>query len=346
MKRVLLALALLGLAVGMASAQHDLTDGVFIAHWNPAIAWSSDAPAEGWCQRYLNTGPITDFDQQNPFISTGNRVVWYLLSAWATGNKTWCGTEFGLGSYNPYLFLFETWGPCTPGENLEIPTAGWPAPLEGTAIVTTDLPWVGNFRPVYYFTGYAYYAAPGLLPFGVDPPTGFGGWGNCLTPPTSYRAACFPAMGVLTPGIGCYPPVPEFPCCIDQTCFILSEEECFDAQGEWHPEWVDCGPPDPCAPIPTAACCVGEECYVVTEAECRDMQGVWIPTMPDCGPPNPCEYPEAVCCVCQDCYIVDEFECADLGGEWHPDWNTCDPNPCPASPTDATSWGSIKAIYR
>jgi hypothetical protein len=342
MKRVLLALALLGLGAGMACADpDDLSNGVFIAH-HPVNMVASVPPA-GYCAEYLANHAITECDQQVNEINTYDPRIWFVLSQWGEA-KTWCGTEFGFGQYEAYNFIMTAWGPCAPGGFLEIPTDGWPGPLEGTAIVTTDTPWSGNFEPVYYFEGYAYYYLPGVIPLDVDPPTGFGGWGNCLTPPESFFADCFGGMGIMMGGYPCCAIIPEAVCCVGTDCYITTQMGCADMGGEWHPEWDTCDP-NPCLPPPEHVCCVGEDCYVVTEEECADMQGEWHPEWDDCGPPNPCAF-YAVCCVCQDCYITTETECMDMGGEFHPEWDTCDPNPCPASPAESTSWGTIKAIYR
>jgi hypothetical protein len=327
----------------MASAQmDDLTGGVFIAHHDPAMVAS--VPEEGYCQQYLNDFAIMDCEGINASITGSERVVWFLLSAFPGGDKEWCGSEFGFGQYDPYNFIFTAYGACAPGGYLEIPTEAWPGPGEGVAVVTTDTPWTGNWMPVYYFEGYSYYYLPAVIPVDVDPPTMFGGWGNCLTPPTSYDAACFPAMGLDMAGTECCPSEPEFACCVGEECFMTTMQGCVDLMGEWLPG-EDCDP-NPCLPTPTGACCVGEECSIVTEVECADMMGAYLGDGTDCGPPNPCEYERFVCCVCEDCYIATEDECMDLGGEYHPEWDTCDPNPCPASPTDGTSWGAIKSIYR
>lgn len=343
MKKVLLALALLGLGAGMACAQeNDLSDGVFIAHHDPDIVYS--VPLEGWCQHYIDGYKIETCEEQNPSIMTSGERIWFLLSAWPSV-KTWCGTEFGLGEYDQYCYIFTSYGPCTPGGNLEIPTDYWPGPGEGTAIVTTDVAWHGNWEPVYFFTGYSYYGGC-QIPFDVDPPTGFGGWGNCDVPPQPFDATCYPAMGILMPGETCCPPEPEpAVCCVGEECYVTLPVECEAMGGVFHPEWPDCGPPNPCE-YERFVCCVGEDCYVTTEDECDGMGGMFHPEWADCGPPNPCEIPRFVCCVCEECSIITEDECDGLGGEFHPEWDTCDPNPCPASPAENTSWGTIKAIYR
>jgi hypothetical protein len=327
----------------MASAQvEDLTGGVFIAHHDPDIVYS--VPLEGWCQHYLDGYQITSCDAQNPTLPWEERI-WFLLSAFPGGDKEWCGTEFGMGQFDPYCVVFTSWGPCAPGGTLEIPTAYWPGPGEGTSVVTTTMPWYGNWQPVYYFTSYAYYGYC-QIPFDVDPPTDFAGWGNCLTPPESFDAACLPAMGVLMDGVECCPSEPERVCCVGYDCYITTETVCRDMGGDWHPEWDSCGPPNPCEPPPTGACCVGEDCYVVTAMDCDEMGGIYLGDGTDCGPPNPCLI-YRVCCVGCDCYITTETECADMGGVWHPEWDSCEPNPCDGqSPADGTSWGTIKAIYR
>jgi hypothetical protein len=327
----------------MATAQmDDLTGGVFIAH-NP-VGMMASVPAEGYCQAYKDNFAIMSCEEQVPQLMYDEFVptIWFVLSAFP-GDKMWCGTEFGFGQYNPDNYVFTLWGPCTPGGNLEIPSPGWPGPLEGTAIVTTDAEWIGNFEPVYYFEGYMYDYLPGLIPLDVDPPTGFGGWGNCLTPPESFAPACYPAMGLQMDGVPCCPSVPEFVCCVGEDCYITTREDCDMMQGEWHPEWDTCDP-NPCV-LPRAVCCVLEDCYITTEMACADMMGMWHPEWDTCDP-NPCLFPRFVCCVCEECYITTQDECFEMGGEFHPEWDTCDPNPCPASPTEGTSWGAIKAIYR
>ena len=45
--------------------------------------------------------------------------------------------------------------------------------------------------------------------------------------------------------------------------------------------------------------------------------------------------------------LLFEEECAAQGGYFHPEWDSCDPNPCVIyTPTDDTSWGTIKSLYR
>lgn len=343
MRKTILLVAALGFGAGAAGADPtDLTAGVLIAHYDPAVEWSDPVPGE-LCTGYLECCAITNCDQQNPMMEGGASRVWYVLAQWWDEPKTWCLSEFGFGQYDPAIFVFGMSGPCTPGANLEISTPGWPGPMQGTAVAATDIPWSGNFVPVYYFTGYAY-MSQGQIPFGPDPATGFGGFINCLIPPQPFEAACLPTMGINAPGIECCSEVPpeENPCCYgDEACEVLTLADCTQLGGVWYLEWPSCVP-NPCD---IQACCVGYECYEVNHQQCEAMGGWFLFAEEDCGR-NPCEEPTAACCVCEICTVTTEGECVEIGGAWLPGIPDCDPNPCESSPSDNMSWGRIKAIYR
>ncbi|MBD3236558.1 MAG: hypothetical protein GF330_07630, partial [Candidatus Eisenbacteria bacterium] len=304
----------------------ELTSGVFLCHHDPGIGYS--VPPEGWCQHYLDELAIVSCDGQNPQILEGGETVWFLLSAFLE-EKTWCGTEFGFGDYPAELYAFESWGPCAPGEVLELPTDGWPGPREGTGFISVDLPWSGNFLPVYYFTGYAYAEQSGRIPIDIDPATGFAGWGNCLVPPETFGATCLPSLGLMMDGHACCPESLRAACCLGEECFVLTEEACADLGGVLRPEHGDCGPPNPCV-FERHACCLGAQCELVTEDECAALGGEWHPEWDACDP-NPCDTELHACCVGPECYVTLMQQCSDLGGEWHPEWDGCWPNPCPLS---------------
>jgi hypothetical protein len=67
------------------------------------------------------------------------------------------------------------------------------------------------------------------------------------------------------------------------------------------------------------------------------------PTCPGGTQPEP-----GACCFGPLCVMLLETECADQGGDWY--GGDCGPNnePCPQepTPTQETTWGSIKNIYR
>jgi hypothetical protein len=242
-------------AISVQADPNDLSGGVFILHSPPEINWSC-FEQYGACDGYDECGfGIQSCDEQNPRIDDQQETLWYVIAAW-TEEKTWCGLEFGLGSYPPDLFAFVAWGPCFPVTGLEIPSSGFPGPNTGTSVTATDPPWSGNFRPVYYFAGYAPYVTPGQIPLTVRPGTEFGGFGNCDLPYAElFPAACFGSLGLFEPGVTCCPepPVPHV-CCVDEKCVLAdSEYECTSLAGIWHPEWDSCGPPDPCSGIPAGS---------------------------------------------------------------------------------------------
>ncbi len=199
MRKVLVLLRVLGFVKGSALADPEgLEGGVLIAHFPTEMEFSSEPPTGGWCQDYWDNYRIEDCEDQVIRIDTYDQVIWFVLAAWDE-EKEWCGTEFGLGDYDPAAFVITDYGPCWPEGGLEIPTASWPGPEEGTAIVVTGEPWEGNLVPVYWFAGYAY--EEGLIPLAVDPATGFAGTANCASPPETWAADSLGGMGLFQDGV-------------------------------------------------------------------------------------------------------------------------------------------------
>jgi hypothetical protein len=350
MRKVLLTLALLGLASAAYATPEDLTGGVLAAHYVPELIFSSDPPPDGWCSAYAPYA-IGDLADVNATVTVPEfqAIVWYVLAAWQMEDKEWCGTEFGFGDYDAGVIGHIAWEPCYPPTGgLEIPTPGWPAPLEGTAFVVTGDPWMGNWVPVYVFGSYCYgyYGASTVLPLAPDPATGFVGFSNCMAPPASFllEPDQLGALGINAAGRPPMWPVPppEWACCFeDGHCEELTQVACDQAPVSL--SWLEgerCDP-NPC-PQP-GACCVGGLCTVLFEQECVVAGGHWMGPGTVCDP-NPCP---AVCCFEHDCAIILEADCLAGGGYWHPEWTTCEPNPCEIyTPAENTSWGTIKSMYR
>jgi len=351
MRKVLLTLALLGLATGAWADPAVLSGGVFAAHHVEALPYSTDAPTEGWCAAY---GPyaINDLSMVVNELSGGNDT-WYVLAAWQDEAKTWCGTEFGFGTYDPAPFAFYEQLACFPVAGLEIPTPGWPGPNEGTAFVTTGDPWNGNWVPVYWFGGYAYDYSYGSTVIGIDidPPTSFCGFSNCENPPMVYsvneigRGGMGINMAGITPQ---FEEIQAWACCFVEMpyCRMLEESDCLLQGGTWLGPEYTCEPVDPC-PHP-GACCVIGVCSIMFEEDCTLVGGEFLGPDTLCEP-NPCP---AVCCIQEltsphTCEIMLEADCLAAGGFWHPEWGTCQPNPCDGyTPTDNATWGQIKSMYR
>ncbi len=200
---ILLVLLVPGSAVPDSS---NLEGGVFIAHHPPGLQYTS---GQDWCARYFQEFAIDSCSEQNNRIdldgNEGAGSVWFVLAAWAE-EKEWCGTEFGFAAYDSTIYVFEQWGPCFPdgsGGGLQIPTAGWPGPNAGVSLSISGTPWSGNFTPVYWFAGYAYYE--GEIPLAVNPSSEFGGTANCQMPPQAFAASAFGAMGIFEDGISACP---------------------------------------------------------------------------------------------------------------------------------------------
>jgi hypothetical protein len=301
MRRVLLALAIMGLVTGAAYAQ-DLTGGVFIAHHPAGLTFTTDTPAGGWCAQCT----LTSCDAQNNdnLALDGTNLVWYVVAAFLT-NQTWCGVEFGL-QYPMDDITVAQKGFCVPSAALEIQGTGWPESGTGTSVVTTDIPWSGNFKPVYWFSAYSYTGVPALLQIGdnlgTPGPTAFA---NCSQ--QEFPADAYGAIGFGMPGIDACPELPppdQWACCLyDGTCILTETADlCMAAGGEWFQgllcEAVVCPAP--------VVCCVDHVCYFVHEDECTALGGVL--------------HPEFVDCVNEPCQQL--------------------------TPADPTNWGTIKAIYR
>lgn len=348
MKRVLLALALLGLAAGASADPNDLSDGVLITHAPAGFVYSAglDYCAEyaqyaiGSCAEQINEMPITS--------SIANPTLFYVVAAWNEG-KHWCGTEFGFSEGFNGLWYFVEYGPCLVN-NLETPTGGWPGPGEGTAVVATTDQWDGNFVATYYFIGYGYYAS--LMQLDIDPAQNFAGMGNCDVPAQTWDAVCLGAMGVGQPGVYCCPPPPQDPeaCCFpDGSCLNLLAYDCGVAGGETVPGALCEDDPYPCEiPDQPGACCNLDtgECYFILEDDCNLIGGDFLGEGITCVPDNPCPIPpEWACCVnIYECVILTAYECDQQNGDFF-DGQTCDPDPCP-TPADDSTWGSIKALYK
>ncbi|MFC1573022.1 hypothetical protein ACFL6M_05425 [Candidatus Eisenbacteria bacterium] len=329
MKRVLLALALFGLAMGSANAQvTDLAGGVFIAHYVPEIVNSE--PPEGWCGQYYANYAIADHSEQNIRVDTATYAwsAWYVLSGFCE-DKQFCGCQFGVGQYSD-VWGFDTgstqpcWPPVAAPSGLELPSGAWPGPGEGTALTSTSGPWDGNYMAVYLMTGYAYgYGYTGVVQLDVNGQTGAGGWTNCEGVPIEFEPAAYGGLGVNMDGVYAEPvcSTPPGACCFaDGHCEMLLEVECPEV-------WMG-GPcdPNPCSP-PEVACCFPDgTCLLLTVESCIGQDGV-PEAFPSTCDPNPCPVPDGACCYLDGtCIVAPEADCPT--GDWRM-FEVCDPNPCP-----------------
>ena len=211
MTRITLALVFAFSISGAALADPtDLSGGVFIVHYIPELTYSDEPPVgDSWCDVY-EPYAITSCAEQVTRIDTTDLlpVSWYIICAWCE-DKEWCGTQLGVNNYSESMFLLRDREYCyPPGGGLEIPYGCFPCPGDGTAFVTLDEPWSGNFVPVFWAGGYAY-GEVGQIQLTVDPAANFGGWANCAPEPLAYPAADYGALGFNMDGIDVCPDSPS-----------------------------------------------------------------------------------------------------------------------------------------
>jgi hypothetical protein len=277
----------MGLVTGAAFAQPatDLGGGVMIAHSPSGLVYTTDPPVDGWCPLGVIPGCA---DQINDNLPVAGYSFLYVVAGFLQESQ-WCGAEFGISypsALGSGISLLE-WGNCVPSDGLEIPVTGWPESGTGISIVTTDVPWVGNFVPVYYFAAYAYDDG-GVFAL-VDNPGSPGtvAFANCAQ--QEFAAVCMGSAGFgNSAGVDCcpeIPPPPSWACCLyDGTCIFVTQEDCLVENGVWYEgmlcEQIVC-------PMPVV-CCFYHECAMLHETECVAQGGVIHLEFPDCTD-NPCD---------------------------------------------------------
>lgn len=144
-------------------------------------------------------------------------------------------------------------------------------------------------------------------------------------------------------------PLPTGACCFgDGHCEVLYEEACEGAGGTYQGDGIACEP-NPCPQPPMACCFPDGHCEFITAEICTQLGGIPQGFGTNCDP-NLCPQPPRTGACCLDdqgnCQVLTEAECAQHGGQYQGDDTTCDPNPCPIVPTQKTTWGHIKDMYR
>ncbi len=320
MRGIFWVLMLTVVITGLANADpYDVRNGVAIAHAPSGLAYSTDPPGPDYCAHY-ETIAITSCEQQvNTITDPELQAVWYVLLAW-TESKYWAAFEFGLSDYDPEAYVITQNGICNPpggalAITTDVPDPVWPDPGSGIALAAQDRTeagaWSGNFRPMYWFAGYAYGTTlvslvkmPASDALSIVPLPGHVGYEQDFWDPATVAGA----MGMNTAG--------------KAVCPVA------DVSG---------------------ACCTsfGATCTVLTQAECVALSGTFMGADTVCEP-SPCTVLSA-CCVETTCVMLSGTDCTEgYGGLSFPgeicleDGGTID---C-STPADEHSWGSVKAAYR
>jgi hypothetical protein len=172
---------------------------------------------------------------------------------------------------------------------------------------------------------------------------------------TASQAECEQSGGIYQgDGTVCEPnpcvPAGWGACCYvaDGVCQVGPSTAC---SGEYLGDGTICTP-YPCHPMPTGACCAiqGEQGFVCVDGlsaiSCSAAVGTYMGDGTRCGAVL-CGPDWGSCCRPDGtCFICDAHGCEIESGQFQGAGALCDPDPCHATPTQDTSWGQIRGLYR
>jgi hypothetical protein len=306
------------------------TTGVFLLHAPPGLAYSSDAPPEGWCAAWS----LAECEDQVNEISGSDAEewTWYILSNFYEVS-TFRGVEYGI-LYDADAYVRASGEVCAPSQALTIEypeTGAWPQAGSGIAIALMEEPyWSGTTVATGMIHGWHYTSMPpATITLGPNPATGFCGW--LATDANAFTPRCIGILGVDTEGQACCAgPPPVGACCfLGQRCESLTQEDCIVQGGTYVGDDLECAP-NPCPPDREGACCFPNgACQVTTELNCEQLEGEYFADDVGCSP-NPCpQPPRGACCFPDGCQYITEESCSQQGGDYLGDGIRCSPNPCP-----------------
>jgi hypothetical protein len=233
MRRLLLAMAILAITAGVAFAGPNA--GVILSVQGNALGVETEGDVCGaialpaTCEE-LVTGATPDL----------GGISWYLavVVSPAANTPNFNTVVFGLDTFNMADNYISYTGACVTGA-LEISTAGWPGPGEGTAVSWAPGCLYGYMEPVYYFGTYNY---GGMIPLGVHPVQG-GVVVDCSADPQEDPFEGFGVMEGANPTCPGSGPEPGA-CCFGPSCVMLLEVDCIAQGGDWY--GGTCEPDNPC----------------------------------------------------------------------------------------------------
>jgi hypothetical protein len=139
---------------------------------------------------------------------------------------------------------------------------------------------------------------------------------------------------------------PPGACCLaDGSCVDVTAADCAAIGGVWEGYGTNCGTYQ--CPQPVGACCFPDgHCADLTPVECFAAGGLWEGNT-DCAHFDCPQPTTGACCFGERCAVETQSQCAADGGSYQGDNTTCSPNnPCVISPTQPSTWGKIKGLYR
>lgn len=300
-------------------------DGVLLLHHNPSLVGSCSTDVCGRSE-------LSSCDQALSKVETQDCAPFFVLAAfpsWRSPRLT--EVAFGI-AYDASRLSVGRPEPCA---DVEVADAGWPGSGTGT-VVGWNAPQVSRLVEVYAFVGYAYDSAAQSFAVGPHPTRG-GFFASDTDPHHPDPITDYGALGWFTDGrVPC--PIETAPpgaCCLDdETCVVVSAEECDALAGTFQDYGLACTP-DLCV-IPTGACCWDDDsCTVHSRADCATRGGEYRGDGTDCDP-NPCPPPPpptGACCFSEsECLRLSQAACSSQGGQWTGAGTTCESGVCADGP--------------
>ena len=293
--------------------------GSLLVHTNDAIIYS---PGTDYCATAMPASCdvlVTRTDRYDPDASI-IWLVWAFREDDTNPGPEVTGLRLGVRTSLPAGNL-ETSAVCGTGA-LEVPTAtpaypDWPENGSGNAITWAQ----PNYSKVKAFYWLAWYGAQAGDYFGttVDPRTASASFADNTNPPIEDRTNRFGTVKWGEAGSNTCPILPPTgACCVNLVgCSIKTESDCLSAFGNYVGDNMPCIP-DPCGPC----------CY----------QGTFVKT---------CAYTSQARCTDPNYFAEGEWEHALPGtfctgdiSEKNTMWY------CADTPTKATTWGFLRALFR
>lgn len=184
---LLLGIAILTVAPGDAAPGPN--EGVVLnVHGNAAGVETGGDPAQA-------IGLPFDCEDLSPTAGPDQSgVEWFLVVVVSGRRASFSTVTFGLGGYDESACYISFFGPTRPElQPLEIPSAGWPGPNEGTAVSWAPQCLSGEMVPVYYFGVYVYGST--TIPLGSFYPGQQDGVVSCGVPGEEDPIAEFGSFG-------------------------------------------------------------------------------------------------------------------------------------------------------
>jgi hypothetical protein len=274
-------------------------------------------------------------------------VVWFLAAFRPESSPGVTTIQFGIHHSFPanqgYFVMYAACGPSP----LELPDAGFPEVSDTGNLVAYGQP---VYDHLFKFTWYAVYhdSDQDFIGTRTYPSTNEAKFVDDGNPPFEDLIYNFGVVRWQVPGENECPIAQlEQACCFyDGTCRFLLEEECAALGGTAQGPGTNCTP-NPC-PVPEACCFVDGSCLVLPAEACLAQGGFPQGEGTSCEP-NVCvtgDTIEACCFEDGHCEFIDNSYCEELGGVPQGAGTTCETVECVTTPTENSTWGVIKALFR